>query len=155
MKNANIICRFGNKGEITAKGVGDVIIYAREESGKSCKIQLKNVLYVPGLSNRLISTGQLRRAGGKFIESTEMEAKLELSDKEGALTLTEKGDLLWLEQIKIVEYMESNATYAPGERASASGRLIDWHETLGHCHPAGILTLEQRGLIKVNRSQGY
>ncbi len=149
LKNANIICRFGNKGEITAKGVGDVIIYAREESGKSCKIQLKNVLYVPGLSNRLISTGQLRRAGGKFIDSTEMEAKLELPDKEGALTLIEKGDLLWLEQIKIVEYMESNATYAPGKRESASGRLIDWHETLGHCHPAGILTLEQRGLIKV------
>ncbi len=57
LKVASTTCRYGNKGEITAKGVGDVTIYVREKSGKSCKIRLKNVLYIPGLSSRLISTG--------------------------------------------------------------------------------------------------
>ncbi len=31
----------------------------------------------------------------------------------------------------------------------ASASLIDWHEALGHPHPASIMFLEQRGLIKI------
>ncbi len=67
LKDANIICRFGNKGEITAKGVGNVTIYTKEKTGESCKIRrLKNVLKVPGLSNRLISTGQFTTSRRKI-----------------------------------------------------------------------------------------
>ncbi len=114
LKDAKITCRFGNKGEIMAKEFVDVTICARETTVKSCEIQLENVLYVPGLSNRLISTGQLRRAGGRFVDSTELEARLELPNKKRELTLREKGNLLWLQQMKIGGNTESNTVYAPG-----------------------------------------
>ncbi|MCP4088495.1 MAG: transposase family protein [Gammaproteobacteria bacterium] len=39
--------------------------------------------------------------------------------------------------------------FAPGARETAEASLIDWYESLGHSHPASILFMEQRGLIKV------
>ncbi len=41
------------------------------------------------------------------------------------------------------------AAFAPGARETAEASLIDWHETLGHPHPASVLFLEQRGLIRI------
>ncbi len=43
----------------------------------------------------------------------------------------------------------SSTAYAPGGRETASASLIDWHEALGHPHPACVMFLEQRGLIKI------
>ncbi len=50
--------------------VGHVKIHTMKEAGELCELRMKNVLYVQGLSNRLIYTGQLRQAGGRFIDIT-------------------------------------------------------------------------------------
>ncbi len=43
----------------------------------------------------------------------------------------------------------ASTVYAPGGRETAEAPMLDWHEALGNPHPASILFLEQRGLIKV------
>ncbi len=53
-----------------------------------------------------------------------------------------------LERVRSDEAMASTV-YAPGNRDTASLTLLDWHETLGPTHPASIMFLEQRGLIKI------
>ncbi len=40
-------------------------------------------------------------------------------------------------------------------RDTASATLLDWHETLGHTHPASITFLEQRGLIKIEGDKKF
>ncbi len=74
VRETDITCTFGNKGQIKAEGIGEVeinILGMRKNDPKLhiSRVTLKNVLYVPDLSIRLLSSGCLRRAGGKFVES--------------------------------------------------------------------------------------
>ncbi len=61
LKDSNIECTFGNNEVLKAEGTGEVEIEGESEKGDKVKLILNNVLYVPGLPQRLLSTGQLRR----------------------------------------------------------------------------------------------
>ncbi len=129
------------------------MVVENESKGSHSKIILSNILYVPGLPQRMLSTGQLRRAGGEYIESGLQRSLLVMPDKQTGIPLKQKGDFLWLTDSNHIpmtqETVKSATAYAPGGRETASASLIDWHEALGHTHPASILFLEQRGLIRI------
>ncbi len=145
-------CTFGNKGKVKAKGMGTVKIRMKEKSDSGYQIyslHLTNVLHVPELSTRLISSGRLRRAGGKFTESNENGSELTLPNGKVVIPLTQRGDFIWLETVPYSENSTINTVYTPGDRDSTLATLTDWHEILGHSHSASILQLEKRGLIKI------
>ncbi len=129
------------------------MVVENEGKGGHSKIILSNILYVPGLPQRMLSTGQLRRAGGGYIESGLQRSLLVMPDKQTRIPLKQKGDFLWLTDSNHIpmtqETVKSATAYAPGGRETASASLIDWHKALGHTHPASILFLEQRGLIRI------
>ncbi len=62
---------------------------------------------------------------------------------------------MWLivEVLKEDDHISSPAVYAPRSRETALASMIDWHEALGHPHPASILYLEQRGLISISEEK--
>ncbi len=146
------ICTFGNEGKIKAKGIGTVKIWTKKKSDlgyQVCNLNLTDVLYVPELSTRLISSGRLRRAGGKFAESNRNGSELTLPSGKVVIPLTQKGDFMLPETVPSPQSPDINTVYAPGGRNSASASLLDWHELLGHSHPSSILYLGQRGLIHI------
>ncbi len=162
-KDTDIVCTFGNKGCLRAKSSGSAEIYVQDKRQNShLNVILCDVLYVPGLPQRMLSTGQLRRAGGEYFESGLKGSVLVMPDRHTKIPLKQKGDFLWLTDSShqgrlgtshapmMREKAKSATAYAPGGRETASASLIDWHEALGHPHPYSILFLEQRGLIRVN-----
>ncbi len=75
VRPTDVTCIFGNKGHLKAEGIGDVEITTLKKGKKTakpeiCQILLKDVLYIPESRVRLLSSGCLRRTGGKFIESS-------------------------------------------------------------------------------------
>ncbi|MCP3668577.1 MAG: DDE-type integrase/transposase/recombinase, partial [Gammaproteobacteria bacterium] len=78
-----------------------------------------------------------------------------MPDSETCIPLYRRGEFLWLaphnheQHESLAEGVLSSTVYAPGSRETAETSLLDWHEALGHPHPASVLFLEQRGLIKV------
>ncbi len=81
---------------------------------------------------------------------------LVMPDTKTTIPLTRRGEFMWLDPHNRdhvdfpVDGATSSTVYAPGGRNTAPASLIDWHEAMGHPHPASILFLEQRGLIGVN-----
>ncbi len=151
LRESNMECTFGNNEVLKAEGTGHVKVEGYSDVGDKVKLILHDVLYVPGLPQRLLSTGQLRRVGGEFIESDIRSSVLVMPDQHTALPLRKKRDYLWL-MAKLVDennHTSSATVYAPGGRDTASLSLIDWHKTLGHSNPASIMFLEQRGLIEI------
>ncbi len=80
LKESTIECTFGNNEVRKAKGTGDVTVEGHSDRGEKVKIILHDVLYVPGLPQRLLSTGQLRRVGGGFVESDITDSMLIMPD---------------------------------------------------------------------------
>eukprot|EP01084_Bolivina_argentea_P010286 19150_1 len=161
LKDSKITCTFGNNEVLKAEGIGYVEMEAQTDKQENVKLILSDVLYVPGLPQRMLSTGQLRRSGGRFTESDIVGSTLMMPDRHTTIPLRKKRDYLWLtvkhkNTYRPVSHARENntpssaAVYAPGGRNTASASLIDWHEAMGHPHPASILFLEQRGLIRVN-----
>ncbi len=153
VRETDITCTFGNKGQIKAEGIGEVEINILGKRKNDPKLQisrvtLKNVLYVPELSTRLLSSGCLRRTGGKFVESNDNSA-LYLAGDHTTIPLTESGNFLWLKPHITSEKSYASTVYAPGSRETASASLLDWHEMLGHSNPSSILYLGQRGFINI------
>ncbi|CAN0487388.1 unnamed protein product, partial [Discosporangium mesarthrocarpum] len=64
-QTVNRTCTFGNKGQLQARVKGTMELETKGVGGKRTSLQLKNVLWVPGLPCRLLSTGVLRRDGGE------------------------------------------------------------------------------------------
>ncbi len=164
LKNSEIVCTFGNTSSLKAESSGSTSIVVEDESkSNNVKIILSDILYVPGLPQRMLSTGQLRRAGGEYVESGSRGSVLIMPDQHTGIPLTQKGDFLWLTEsgrqhsssaehtltLTTKDMARSSTAYAPGGRETASASLIDWHEALGHPHPACVMFLEQRGLIKI------
>ncbi len=153
MRPTDITCIFGNKGQLRAEGIGEVEITTNMKGvnatgPETCSILLKGVLYIPGLRVRLLSSGCLRRSGGKFIESS-AGSTLQMAGGRTVIPLKERGNFLWLKPYAENRKGHINTVYAPGGRETASASLLDWHETLGHCNPSNIIYLGQRGLINV------
>ncbi|MCP3662366.1 MAG: hypothetical protein GY696_07700 [Gammaproteobacteria bacterium] len=80
LKESTIECTFGNNEVRKVKGTGDVTVEGHSDRGENVKIILHDVLYVPGLPQRLLSTGQLRRVGGGFVESDITDSMLIMPD---------------------------------------------------------------------------
>ncbi len=157
LKVDNTPCRFGNNRTSKAEGKGCVVVNCEEEDGGKENIMLNNVLYMPLLPYRILSTPCLRKAGGRYTDSPDGG---EISLKSGCrLPLVEVDGFQWLKcngmcsDSRVTSTLEDKAiaatVFAPGARETAEASLIDWHESLGHSHPASILFLEQRGLIKI------
>ncbi len=102
----------------------------------------------------------------RYVESGSRESVLIMlmPDQHTRIPLTQRGDFLWLTEsgrqhsssaehtltLATKDMARLSSAYAPGGRETASASLIDWHEALGHPHPAGVMFLEQRGLIKIS-----
>ncbi len=50
------VCTFGNKEELSAECCGEVEIETMTKKGDKVKITLNDVLYIPGLPQRMFST---------------------------------------------------------------------------------------------------
>ncbi len=153
MRETDVTCTFGNNGQIKAKGIGEVefqVLGKGETDSKPNVIHLtlKDVLYVPEASTRLLSSGCLRRSGGKFVESYP-ESTLCFAGGNASVPLIENGRFLWLKQHTANEMSHIRTVYAPGGREAASASLLDWLELLGHSHPSSILYLGQKGCIHI------
>ncbi|CAM9478395.1 unnamed protein product, partial [Choristocarpus tenellus] len=59
-------CTFGNNGKLEAKETGDMVLMVTDKDGKPTRVVLKDVLWAPGLSCRILSTGSIRRNGGEL-----------------------------------------------------------------------------------------
>ncbi len=92
LKESNIECTFGNNELLKAEGTGDVTVEGYTNKGEKVKIILNNVLYVPGLSQRMLSTGQLRKVDGEYIESDIRGSILIMPDQQTVLPLDKRGD---------------------------------------------------------------
>ncbi len=155
LQPSNIECTFGNNEKLKAEFCGQAQIDITQETGNKVKILLDDVLYVPGLPQKMLSTGKLCRAGGEFLQSSHRQSVLIMPDSKTRITLHKKGEFLWLIPDRrthlesVTDSALSSTVYAPGDRDTASASLIDWHEALGHSHPASITFLEQGGLIKI------
>ncbi len=153
----NTQCRFGDSATARAEGKGNILLECSNGKEENVNVMMTDVLYMPLLPYRILSTPCLRKAGGRYMDSPN---KPELVFGSGRrLPLTERNDFHWLEGngISLHDHgtidTHSNTlaatVFAPGARETAQASLIDWHESLGHSHPSSILFLEQRGLIKV------
>ncbi len=152
---SNIVCTFGNKEELRAECCGEAEIETMTKKGDKVKIMLNDVLYIHGLPQRMFSTEKLCTFGGEFLQSERRQSMLVMPDAKTKIPLIKKGEFVWLTPHNCnnvnfpVDSTISSTAYAPGDSQSAQASLIDWHETLGHTHPASVLFLEQRGLIEV------
>ncbi len=119
MKDSNIECTFGNNEVLKAEGTGQVEIEGESEKGDKVKLILNNVLYVPGLPQRLLSTGQLRKVGGEFIESNIRKSVLVMPDQQTVIPLRKVWDYLWLmvKHINKDNSVSSATVYAAGWRS--------------------------------------
>ncbi len=162
------VCKFGNNETSKAKGRGKVTVECKDKNGNHAKIILNDVLYIPSLPHRMFSSGRLREKKGEFRE-TEGDSSITLPLSKARIPLLESEGFLWLCETRHGQHQTTNMTeleakhahktrdneaivstvYVPGHRESAQASMLDWHETLGHTHPASIIFLEQRGLIKV------
>ena len=91
-------CTFGNKGQLQALEMGEIPLLVSVR-GKEAPVEvtLEDVLWVPGLPCRLLSTGSIRRDGGEFVDSGTKESdlrfrqdgpKIPLAENKGFLTLS-------------------------------------------------------------------
>ncbi len=162
------VCKFGNNEKSEAKGRGKVTMECRCKNGNHIIVTLSDVLYIPSLPHRMFSSGRLREKKGEFRE-TEGDSTIRLPLSNERIPLLEAEGFLWLCETRHGQHETTNMTeidakhvhktrdneaivstvYAPGDRESAQASMMDWHETLGHTHPASILFLEQRGLINI------
>ncbi len=138
LEDSKIVCTFGNNEVLRAEGIGCVEVDTETEKQERVKIILTDVLYVPGLPQRMLSTGQLRRSGGEFIESDMRKSVLVMPDRHTIVSLRKRGDYLWLSAkhrntatlplnpLEECNNPRSATAYAPGHRDTASASLIDW-----------------------------
>ncbi len=165
----NTACRFGNREKTEARGQGNVVLNCKDEKGTCVKIKLQDVLYIPSLRHRVFLFECLREKNGEFREKKGdssiilpvSNARIPLSESKGFVWLhearhgqnemkeiTSKCKVECLDEIRKDEVIPTTE-YALGGHETAESSLFDWNEALGHPHPASILFLEQRGLIKV------
>ncbi|CAN0454030.1 unnamed protein product [Discosporangium mesarthrocarpum] len=61
-------CTFGNKGKLAALAEEYLSLWISSQRG-SAQLTLKDMLFIPEVPFRLLSTGALRRTGGEFHDS--------------------------------------------------------------------------------------
>ncbi|CAM9581103.1 unnamed protein product [Sphacelaria rigidula] len=143
-------CTFGNKGQLQALTLGEIPLHVNAR-GKvaSAKATLKDVLWVPGLPCRLLSTGTIRRDGGEFMDFGRKEIYLRFRKDGPKIPIAENRGFLTLSAS-----LQGDGKHAASAHASFANKkqrlaLKEWHDPLGHIDPAATKHLEKRGLIDV------
>ena len=136
-------CAFGNNLHLQATANGVIKLRVQEKS-KAVEVRMNDVLWVPELACRLLSTGSIRRHGGEFVDSEIRRnhialgkggPKIDLDEKNGFVTL--RGSVKRNNRDGVV-----HAALA-GKRPRLS--LRDWRNVLCHIQPGAIKHLEKRG----------
>ncbi len=96
LRPSNVECTFGNNEKLKAVGCGRAQVETTSEKGDKVKILLNDVLYVPGLPQKMLSTGKLCGSGGEFLQSTRRQSVLIMPDSKTRIPLQRGGEFLWL-----------------------------------------------------------
>ncbi len=96
LQPSNIECTFGNKEKLSAECRGEAQLETTSKGGSKVKITLCDVLYVPGLPQRMFSTAKLCRHGGEFLQSARRQSVLVMPDTKTTVPLTRRGEFMWL-----------------------------------------------------------
>lgn len=117
--------RFGNNEFLYAQGIGTIKAVSLI-NGKAIPIVMRQVYYVPGISNNLYSLGKADTAG---IRWSNKNGKLELHDDKGLLAIGEKVDSIYRLSLQVP--IRANI--------AKSCRTIDeWHQVFGHSNKSSI-----------------
>ena len=141
-------CTFGNKGQLQALAMGEIPLHVSVHGKEApAQVTLRDVLWVPGLPCRLLSTGSIRRDGGEFVDSGRKECYLRFRQDGPKIPLAESERFLTL-----LASLQGSGKHAASAHASFANKkqrltLKQWHDTLGHIDPAAIKHLEKRGPI--------
>ena len=149
-RTINRSCTFGNKAQLRAPAMGDMPIKVKIR-GKDDRIavMLKDVLWVPGIPCRLLSTGTIRRNGGEFVESSSKQSYLRIERNGPKITLNERKGFLTLAASVRASNKKQASVHASFANKKQRLTLKEWHEILGHIDPSAIKYLEKRGLIDI------
>jgi len=112
----------GDKGTVATAGVGTVVLNVIVH-GKTRKIELENVLFIPSMGFNLMSVGMMEERGAK-VSFEGGNVIIKMSDKVAACG-TRKSGLYHLEK-------------APLSDIAAPNSLQLWHGRLGHVNMAGV-----------------
>ncbi len=91
LRPSNVECTFGNNEKLKAVGCGRAQVETTSEKGDKVKILLNDVLYIPGLPQKMLSTGKLCESGGEFLQSTRRNSVLIMPDSETRIPLYRRG----------------------------------------------------------------
>ncbi len=76
LRPSNVECTLGNNEKLRAECCGRAQVETTSEKEDKVKILLNDVLYVPGLPQKMLSTGKLCESGGEFLQSTRRKSVL-------------------------------------------------------------------------------
>ncbi len=76
--------------QLRAECCGETQIETVSESGDKVKIILNDVRYVPGLPQRMFSTGKLCRSGGEFLQSARGQSVIVMPNTEKKRPINKK-----------------------------------------------------------------
>lgn len=103
---------------------------------------------MPKLPCRQLSTGFIRRHGGKFIDSGTPERHITLG-KDGPKIQLDEGNCFLTLRGSVEHHCGEGLVHAAlaGKRCRPS--LKDWHNVLCHIKPSTVIDLKKRGLIGI------
>ncbi|CAM9649480.1 unnamed protein product [Discosporangium mesarthrocarpum] len=139
-KETTRTCTFGNKDKLAALAEGDLSLQIKQANG-AVHITL-NVLFIPEVPFRLLSTGALRRTGGEFHDS-EIDSYLRTGRGGPKINLQADGTFLVLQGNSVPKQGLVHATLASKPQHVP---LEDWYNILGHMNPEAIKHLGRQGL---------
>ncbi|CAN0064261.1 unnamed protein product [Choristocarpus tenellus] len=85
---------FGNNGKLKAKETGDMVLMVTVKNSKPTRVVLKDVLWVPGLPCRILSTGTIRRNGRGCMGLGTKESYLKTSKNSSKISVRKFGGFL-------------------------------------------------------------
>jgi hypothetical protein len=138
-----------NGSSTSAVGIGDIDLCI----GSGHKILLKDVLYVPKCSTRLVSVSALTRNGYNFVTFSADDCWL--SDKHNKIIV--RSSLSKLNNLYTLNCTSARVTHSkPSSIASPTSALYTkrtpdletWHRRLGHCNTRTIIDMARNKVIK-------
>ena len=116
----------GSRTSDIVQGKGDACVMLRGNSGKLCKVTVKDALYVPTYEQNMFSV-QSTTQKGATVTFTPKCAKMKAPDGT-VFDIEKQGRLYYLNNVK--------------GKNSISRTAVEWHRILGHCNMKDILKLE-------------
>ena len=149
-RTINRSCTFGNKGQLQGSALGEMPLRVKVKGRDDLtEVTLKNVLWVPGIPCRILSTGTIRRDGGEFVDSSTKDCYLRFTKDGPKILLDEKKGFLVLQASLRTEINGQVSAHASFANKKQRLTLKQWHDTLGHIDPAAIKHPEKRGLVNI------